>query len=253
MERKLENHNVLNIENMKNRNLNRAWKEANKVWKLRRNTLMPKLPQAFKDDHGIALLTYTSFIRSDFNDAVKRAGRSYKSYMDDFGFKWLHFYLTSAFQLLSKSRWRTDLTVYSGIDDDIEVSLNGSAYVKFGNFLYSSLDKEEATIFANRSLLIIDTYPGVNIENFSQFACEREVLVPGYEVFSLYATDEENTYRLHTTGKLCSNFNCAYINGEKSKQSIHECLKAAAPPIRMHDSGCYTLMMTLLVVVTTLL
>ncbi|KAG9465662.1 hypothetical protein GDO78_017948 [Eleutherodactylus coqui] len=234
MESKLKEHGVLNIEHGKNKRLKRAWKEASDAWNHRKSDLQVQLPPGFEDNHGIALLTYTSFIRRDFNNAVKLAGKSYKSYMDDFGFKWLHFYVTSAFHLLSNSTVSGNYKVYIGIDNHIDVPANGSIHVKFGHFLYASLDKEEATLETNKSLLIIDRYPGVNIEHFSQVPSEREVLVPGFEVFSLSPTEEEDTFNLKTTRKFCSNFNCAYINGEKSQLSVHECLRAPASSGRAH-------------------
>ncbi|XP_069616428.1 ecto-ADP-ribosyltransferase 5-like [Ranitomeya imitator] len=215
MERKLEKDNVLDAEISQNKKLKRAWEEANKIWMLKKNELRAKLPLSFEDNHGIALVTYTSFIREDFNNAVKLAGRSYNSYMEDFGFKWLHFYVTSALQLLSKSELYKQKTIYSGIDEYIEPPPNGSINVKFGHFLYTSLDKYEATVMGNESLFIISEYPGVNIEDFSQFSSEREVLVPGYEVFTLSpaTVGSEFDFELESTRRFCSNFNCAFING----------------------------------------
>ncbi|XP_044133940.1 ecto-ADP-ribosyltransferase 5-like isoform X1 [Bufo gargarizans] len=249
--RKLEENNVLNIEKENNKNLRRAWKEANTLWMRKKDDLKDILPQGFEDDHGIALLTYTSFIRKDFSNAVKSAGKSYSSYMDDFGYKWLHFYVTTALGLLSRSKMRSNYTVYSRINDHIQVPPNGSIYVKFGHFLYTSLDEDEAALMGNNSLLIIDKYPGVSIEHFSQYPSEREVLVPGYEVFNLSLVEEEDTFMLRTTQMFCSNFNCAYIKGEKSKTSVHECMKtaaaSAASPGRMLAPGCSGLVLALLV------
>ncbi|XP_073517232.1 ecto-ADP-ribosyltransferase 5-like isoform X3 [Phyllobates terribilis] len=256
MERKLVKNNVLESEISKSKKLKRAWEEANQIWMLKKNELRDKLPLSFKDDHGIALLTYTGFIREDFNNAVKLAGQSYTSYMDDFGFKWLHFYVTSALQLLSESELFKQNTIYSGIDENIEVPPNGSINVKFGHFLYTSLDENEATVMGNESLLIIREYPGVSVEDFSQFSFEREVLVPGYEVFTLsLATVGSNfNFELETTRRFCSNFNCAYINGENSKisvQSVHKCMSAAASADRMHGLVYIGLLIFILLVVVT--
>lgn len=252
MERKLEEENVLNIEIEQNKKLKRAWTEAKQAWVTRKNDLKVKLPEGFKDEHGIALKTYTSFIRKDFNNAVRSAGKSYQSYMDDFGFKWLHFYVTSALQLLSQSKF-PKYTIYSGTDHNIEVPPNGTVYVKFGHFLYTSLEEEEATVMGNTSLLIIDNYPGVSIEDFSEYPGEREVLVPGYEVFSLSPMEEDGRFKLKATGKFCSNFNCAYIKGERSKLSVQECMNAAASFRRMQDPVLSGLITVLLVVVVTFL
>ncbi|XP_075706014.1 T-cell ecto-ADP-ribosyltransferase 2-like [Rhinoderma darwinii] len=252
MENKLEQNDVLQIEKSKNKKFKRAWEEANQLWALRKNDLQTKLPQAFKDDHGIALMTYTSFIREDFNNAARSAGKSYKSYMDNFDFKWLHFYLTAGHELLLQSNLRSRHTVYSGIDDNVEVTPNGSTYVKFGHFLYTSLQEDKSTVMGNKSLLVIHNYPGVNVEQFSQFSCEREVLVPGYEVFSLSPTEVEDVFELNTR-KFCSNFNCAYIKGEYSKLSVHECVKAVASSGRIHGTVFSAAVTLLLVVVVTLL
>ncbi|XP_056416231.1 ecto-ADP-ribosyltransferase 5-like [Hyla sarda] len=225
MEQKLEKDNVLNIEIGKNRKLKRACKDGMAAWTERKSHLNDKLPPGFEDNHGIALLTYTGFIRGEFNNAVKRAGKSHNSYMDDFGFKWLHFYLTTALQLLRKTELYGEYTVYGGIDHDIQVPVN--TYIKFGYFFFTSLDEENAAIMGNDSLIVIDKYRGVNIEKFSQYEAEREVLVPGYEVFSLSPTKEEGRFKLKTTGMYCSNINCAYIKGESSALSIQDCVTAA--------------------------
>ncbi|XP_075190145.1 ecto-ADP-ribosyltransferase 5-like [Anomaloglossus baeobatrachus] len=259
MERRLDQNNVFDAENRKNKKLKRAWEEASNIWMTRKNEIKAKLPPGFKDDHGIALLTYTSFIRTDFNNAVKSAGKSYNSYMDDFGFKRLHFYVTSALQLLSESDLYNRQTVYSGTDEHLKVPPpNGSINVKVGHFLYTSLDKDQATVMGNESLLIIRNYPGVNIQDFSPFTDEQEVLVPGYEVFTLTPGNvgSEFDFELQTTRKFCSNFNCAYINGESSKRSarsVHKCMNAAASAASILNSLIYCgLIMCLLLDVVTL-
>ncbi|XP_073404527.1 ecto-ADP-ribosyltransferase 5-like [Dendrobates tinctorius] len=256
MERKLEKNNVLDAEISQNKKLKRAWEEANKIWMLKKNELRAKLPLSFEDNHGIALMTYTSFIREDFNNAVKLAGRSYNRYMEDFGFKWLHFYVTSALQLLSESELYNQNTIYSGIDENFELPPNGSINVKFGHFLYTSLDKYEATVMGNESLFIISEYHGVNIEDFSQFYSEREVLVPGYEVFTLFpaTVGSEFDFELESTRRFCSNFNCAYINGESSKisvQSVHQCMSAAASAGRMHSLIYFGILFFILLVLVS--
>ncbi|XP_069828848.1 ecto-ADP-ribosyltransferase 5-like [Dendropsophus ebraccatus] len=268
MERKLKEDNVLDVEIGKNKKLKRALKEARDMWMIKKkDNLMGNLPAEFEDDHGIALLIYTGFIRKDFNDATKWAGKSYTSYMNDFGFKWLHFYLTSALQILQQNDLGGEYTVYGNTDHDIEVPPHCNIYVKFGHFLYTSLDEEKATVMANKSLLILNQYPGVQVENFSQYALEREVLVPGYEVFSLSAMEEEGRYRLTTTRTFCSNFNCAYINGANSKLPVQDCVNTAGANSTLLVQDCVNTaasflrtpgpicsgLVTVLVVVVTLL
>ncbi|CAH2226005.1 ecto-ADP-ribosyltransferase 5-like [Pelobates cultripes] len=96
---------------------------------------------------------------------------------------------------------------------------NGSDIVKFGQFLSPFLD--DGTSYSNKSFTLTSCF-GVSIQNFSQYPLENTVVVPGYEVFNL--ENEGSTFSLNSTGKKCSNYNCAYVRGDKSRLSLDHCI-----------------------------
>ena len=81
-----------------------AWENAGKYWEQKSSEL--SLPPGFKREHGIAIVLYTNSsntLYQELNEAVRTGGRSRESYMKNFPFKALHFYLTRALQLLRGS------------------------------------------------------------------------------------------------------------------------------------------------------
>ena len=81
-----------------------AWETAEKYWEEKSPGL--SLPPSFKTEHGIAIVLYTNSsntLHQKLNEAVQTGGGSRESYMNQFRFKALHFYLIRALQLLQGS------------------------------------------------------------------------------------------------------------------------------------------------------
>ncbi|KAM3933293.1 ecto-ADP-ribosyltransferase 3-like [Leptodactylus fuscus] len=138
--------------------------------------------------------------------------------MNNFGFKWLHFYVTTALQLLAQSEMGKVTKVYGRTKEVTQ--LIGVNRLKFGHFLYTTKNENHTALRGEKSVLTLFTYHGVNIEDFSANPCEEEVLVPGFEVFTLSPGKME----LNSTRKYCSDFNCAYISGEVPKKPNPDCI-----------------------------
>ncbi|KAM4697309.1 ecto-ADP-ribosyltransferase 5-like isoform 1-T2 [Discoglossus pictus] len=224
MENKLDEDQILDKEKMKSKKFKRAWEEATSIWQQqKKQKVMAMLPHGFKDLHGISLVASSGFIRDEFNNDLKSADQSYEDYMEKFHFKFLHFYLTGALELLSGGCKENKNMVYSGIRG-IHYRSSPDLHVRFGQFLSTSRDIKQGRSSGNDTFLTISTCYGVDIEGFSQFPLEKEVLVPGYEVFKVVSVSEESReIILSSTNKTCSNFNCAYIRGAESGESWKNC------------------------------
>ncbi|XP_070281658.1 T-cell ecto-ADP-ribosyltransferase 2-like [Myotis yumanensis] len=185
-----------------NRNLRAEWKNAMEKWEEIKNKIDSS--KRLKDSHGIALVAYTGNIAIEFNEAV----RNFRQNTHNFQFKAFHYYLTRALQLLTT---RECYTVYRGCKTKFDYS--GKGNVRFGQFTSSSLSLLEAGRFLGyheRTLFKITTCLGVKIENFSRYQYEKEVLIPGYEVYQ--EVIKENDYiSLRKPNISKSNYNCYYI------------------------------------------
>ncbi|OCT93478.1 ecto-ADP-ribosyltransferase 5 [Xenopus laevis] len=207
---------ILKTEMSENKLLRRAWTEAEKIWtQQKKRKVECELPDGFRDNHGIALVAYSGFIKTYFNVAVKSAGRSYSDYLHGFHYKSLHFYLTVAVQLLSDGCTKWHRIVFSGTESAHYTSNNTAHWVRFGHFLSTYTEKEQATVFGNGTVFTIRSCYGVEIERFSQFPHEEEVLVPGYEMFYVSHSHESNEITLETSGQTFSKFNCVLTGGRK--------------------------------------
>ncbi|XP_052616150.1 T-cell ecto-ADP-ribosyltransferase 2-like [Peromyscus californicus insignis] len=188
-----------------NKKLKLEWEMAEKRWKEIKNAM--STPKGFHDFHGTALVAYTGKIYIDFNRAV----RTFKENPGNFHYKAFHYYLTRALQLLSTKCY----DVYRGTSNKFHYSGKGS--VRFGQFASSSLEERVALEgFGGESgtLFIIRTCLGVNIKEFSYKPEQKEVLIPGYEVFpKVTKTASGKGYDkifLHSPERKESNFNCFY-------------------------------------------
>ncbi|XP_069495662.1 ecto-ADP-ribosyltransferase 5-like [Ambystoma mexicanum] len=198
-----------------NQDFKNQWSKAKEAWAQKKKTgKMPPLPQGFKEEYGMALLTYTGTdIHKQFNNAVRVGSQSRDHYMERFLFKSLHFYMTRALQLLRKS-CRTSLqVVYRGVRSIRFVPPSGSEKrIRYGQFTSISLDKSTASAFGTDTFFTIRTCFGVQIANFSLFPTESEVLSPANEVFTVSAyTEAGHKLVLNSTQRTCSKYNCTYL------------------------------------------
>lgn len=215
-EDRIKTQDIFKAEMAANKNFRRAWKEAEKIWDQKRKDSvdLPDLPESFGDLHAVAVVAYTGFIRQRFNEAVKSAGKSYRAYTEEFHFKFLHYYLTVALQLLYKDCEGERRTTYQGYEDLLYWLPGGTTRVKFGHFLHTSSSQSVASQAGNASFFTVLGCSGVPVDGFSEYPQEEEVVLPGYEVFTVEQTPgEANEFYLDSTGRRCSNFNCALVQG----------------------------------------
>lgn len=198
--------------------------EYHKVWQ---RALLAWLNQAKappKDmaiAHAVAILVYSSnnSVRSDFIRAMASAARSPQQYKNSFHFKYLHYYLTTAIQLLRKEMVRRNDSLCYEVHHKVEgvyLSASTGATIRFGQFLSTSLLREEAQKFGKQTLFTILTCLGAPVQDIS---LKKEVLVPPYELFEVVNTSYHprgNWLQLRSTGNL-STYNCQLLKASSKK------------------------------------
>lgn len=195
------------------KNYSRVWQKAHLTWL----NLAKALPENMTITHAVAILVYTlnSNVRSDFMRAMTSVARTPQQYEHSFHFKYLHYYLTSAVQLLRKEMVMKNNSlcyeVHHGTKDVYFEAYIG-AIVRFGQFLYTSLLREEAQKFGNQTLFTILTCLGAPVQDFS---LKKEVLIPPYELFEVTNMSYyPGGYwvQLRSAGNL-STYNCQLLKG----------------------------------------
>ncbi|XP_067145691.1 ecto-ADP-ribosyltransferase 5-like isoform X2 [Apteryx mantelli] len=190
----------------------RVWSSAEERWRRVKGSLAAGLPPGFKDEYGRAIVAYTdNDLHGAFNAAVRSAGRSRAAYAAEFPFKALHFYLTRALQLLRGACEASyGAAVYRGVRG-ARFQLRGSGPFRFGHFASASRSEERAAAFGRDTFLTIRSCFGVPVHAFSLYAEEREVLIPGHEVFWAFAANGSHRFVLRSANWTCSHFNCAFL------------------------------------------
>lgn len=194
------------------------------VWKNATDCANDDLKQKDKEDkalnknHMQAICVYTSAYKDFyvmFNSHVRKNRTLYGA---DFPFHSLHFWLTSAIQILNK---KTCYTAYRRTDREFTGEINQT--MRFGSFASSSYSKT-LTHFGNKTCFKITTCSGGFLKHYSDFgATQQEVLIPPYEMFKI--TDKmtgqdvdslpgcEVLYKLQSAG-VHSNLNCVVGNSK---------------------------------------
>lgn len=193
-----------------------AWQKAHLSWLGREKAL----PANMTVTHAVALLVYTSSnqVRSDLARAMASAARPPQQYKRSFHFKYLHYYLTSAIQLL-----RTELSTKSRTlchevhhaAKDAHFVANVGDTVRFGQFLSTSLLREEAQKLGEQTLFTIFSCLGAPVQDFS---LQKEVLIPPYELFEIVNTSYHpngNWLQLRSAGNL-STYNCQLLKASSN-------------------------------------
>ncbi|XP_007527593.1 LOW QUALITY PROTEIN: T-cell ecto-ADP-ribosyltransferase 1-like [Erinaceus europaeus] len=187
------------------------WEAAKKEREGKKNKI--KYSEQFNDFHGTALVAYTGSIAVEFNKAV----RNFHQNTHGFQFKAFHYYLMRALQLLGTGQC---YTVYRGCKTKFHDT--GSRPVRFGQFTSSSFSKDVALGFSGGygTVFTIQTCLGVAIEKFSFFPHEKEVLIPGYEVYQKVTKQSNNNILLQSPQKSQSNVNCFYTSAGMKESSL---------------------------------
>ncbi|XP_028444637.1 ecto-ADP-ribosyltransferase 5-like [Perca flavescens] len=198
--------------------------QFNKAWEKAKNCANKKLKhkdkgdEALTKDHMQAICVYTSEnpkIYGIFNDAVRTKRTMYGT---SFPFHSLHFWLTSAVQILSNNMKCN--TTYRRTKSEFSGDVN--QIIRFGFFASSSY-KTTLTHFGRKTCFKIKTCSGAFLKHYASLGDhEQEVLIPPYEKFNITGktsglfveglSDCENVYILVSAG-VDSNLNCkaAYL------------------------------------------
>ncbi|TNN49707.1 T-cell ecto-ADP-ribosyltransferase 1 [Liparis tanakae] len=186
----------------------KAWKREKECVNARLK-LKQKGDEALTRDHIQAICVYTGLFSKTLNDAVRKGKSTYRT---SFPYHSLHFWLTSAIQILSNTNC---LTSYRRTDRALRGSVN--QIMRFGSFASSS---EEKTLkkFGKKTCFEIQTCYGAFLNHSSSIGREeKEVLIPPYEQFKIVKEtkgrnfkgleDCEVVYTLKSAG-IESNLNC---------------------------------------------
>ncbi|XP_056416238.1 ecto-ADP-ribosyltransferase 5-like isoform X2 [Hyla sarda] len=207
--------------------LDTAWNISSATWEQRKFSI-GDLPDGFRDEYGIALLIYTYMdlpLYKDLNWAV----REYGQHPESFPFHSWHFYLTRALSLLRTSCDGKPWWTYRGTSKvQFEPPSDPRETIRLSQFSSSSADIKQAQQFGNASFFNITTCFGADLEKFSYYPSQKEVLIPVDEVFHVTKYIKEgNQLVLQTTNKRCSYYNCAYLGGIKREN----CVYSSAPTV----------------------
>ncbi|XP_066109307.1 ecto-ADP-ribosyltransferase 4 isoform X1 [Saccopteryx bilineata] len=194
----------------------RVWNNAHFTWLNRAKAL----PTDMTIIHAVAILVYTlnSDVRSNFTRAMASAARSPWQYKHSFPFKYLHYYLTSAIQLLRKGVAMKNGSLCYEVHHEADFYLKAykGATFRFGQFLPTSLLRKQGQKFGNQTLFTIYTCLGAPVEDFS---LKKEVLVPPYELFEVVNMSyhpSKNWMQLRSTGNQ-STYNCQLLKDSSTK------------------------------------
>ncbi|XP_016052989.1 PREDICTED: ecto-ADP-ribosyltransferase 4 isoform X2 [Miniopterus natalensis] len=198
------------------KNYHSAWHNAHLTWLSRATTL----PKNMTITHAVAIMVYTlnNNVRSEFSRAMASTARSAWQYKHSFHFKFLHYYLTSAIQLLRKGTLGENDSLCYNVHHEADFSSEAyiGATLRFGQFLSTSLLRKESQKFENQTLFTILTCLGAPVQRFS---LKEEVLVPPYELFEVVNMSyypRGNWLQLRSTGNL-STYNCQLLKASSKK------------------------------------
>uniref|UniRef100_A0A8D2D9C8 NAD(P)(+)--arginine ADP-ribosyltransferase n=1 Tax=Sciurus vulgaris TaxID=55149 RepID=A0A8D2D9C8_SCIVU len=199
------------------KNYSKVWHKAHLTW-LNQARVLPK---DMTVTHAVALLVYTlnNNVHSDFSRAMASTARSPQQYRHSFHFKYLHYYLTSAIQLLRKETIVKNGTLCYEVHHSMKefpFEAHIGATIRFGQFISTSLLKEETQKFGSQMLFTIFTCMGVPVQDFS---LKKEVLIPPYEFFEVVNTSHHpkgSWLQLQSAGNL-STSNCQLLKASSKK------------------------------------
>ncbi|OBS64826.1 hypothetical protein A6R68_06642 [Neotoma lepida] len=172
----------------------RAWQKAHLAWLSQEKTVS----ESMTTTHAVALLVYTlnRNVSSDFATAMASAVGSPIQYRQSFHFKYLHYYLTSAIQLLRRESSTKNSSlcyeVHHGMKN-VKFEVNVGATIRFGQFLSASLLREETQVSGNQTLFTIVTCLGASVQDF---CLRKEVLIPPYELFEVVKSEVHTSHNI---------------------------------------------------------
>ncbi|XP_012880548.1 PREDICTED: ecto-ADP-ribosyltransferase 4 [Dipodomys ordii] len=211
------------------RNYSRLWHRAHLAWLGHARPLPPGLTPT----HAVALLLYMSdaTVRSDFSRALARDASSGGQHQRAFRFNFLHYYLTSAVQLLRAEAATRDGGPCHRVHHamrDVTLEADVGVTVRLGQFLLAPLLSEEAQRPGVRTLLTLITCLGARVPPFSP---QQAVLVPPYEVFRVVNRSQHQSgdrWFLRSAGNR-SAYNCQLLKASGAQPAPPALLLASIP------------------------
>ncbi|XP_061328314.1 ecto-ADP-ribosyltransferase 4 isoform X2 [Pezoporus flaviventris] len=213
------------------------------LWKKAQEALLKSpvgLLREMQESHAIVLMAYTmnSSLHSQLNWATSIAGSSPEHYSRNFSFKYFHFYLTTATQIMKLWQSSKESTgkrkcyrVHRGVKDLYIKAMEGNK-VRFGRFTSTSRLWNESQKFGNETFFTVATCLGAAMQGFSYYISEKEVLIPPYETFlvkSFSQTQHDNRLQLHSVGSY-SKYHCHLVEASRRKNSGSTALTSAILP-----------------------
>ncbi|NXR69595.1 NRT2 ribosyltransferase, partial [Rhadina sibilatrix] len=195
----------------------RVWAKAAAEWQNRGPLESPLSPA-----QAIAVMAYsTKDVYQQFNAATRMAGHSPQEYRDNFHFKTFHFLLTQALVTLRGAQNATCRQVFRGVRN-VRFEAQPTQTIRFGQFTSTSLRKKVAEKYGNDTIFQVYTCQGVDIQAFSFYKNNREVLILPYETFEVTNITQEGNksqIQLHSTGTF-SNYNCEWLRGDTTGDTL---------------------------------
>ncbi|KAL9869467.1 erythroblast NAD(P)(+)--arginine ADP-ribosyltransferase-like [Geothlypis trichas] len=195
-----------------------AWTKATAEWQSRGSPVSPLSSPA----QAIGLMAYTmDDLYKKFNEAVRTAGYSQQEYRDNFHFKTLHFLLTQALKTLRVTRGPKCHNVYRGVDG-VRFKAEPGDIVRFGQFSSASQSQTASWVFGTDTVFQVHTCHVTEIQEFSNYPDEKEVLIPPFETFEVIEVSQEGgraRIQLRSTGT-SSNYNCEWLGGDTTGGSV---------------------------------
>ena len=202
------------------------WRVSKDCVKKMENQIKPK---ALTQEHLKALCIYTgNEIYGEFNRAVRTSRSSYGS---SFKFHTLHFWLTSALQILNDN-CSCQITYRRTHDTFV-----GDKYqtFRFGSFASTST-LTNLTNFGKETCFKIKTCYGASVQEFSVIRPnEMEVLIPPYEMFEIKEIIKgEDKVKKHFKVQSCK---LMYVVESAGIKSNLNCKAVPKVPMVLHSSG----------------
>ncbi|NXB88817.1 NARE ribosyltransferase, partial [Vidua chalybeata] len=195
-----------------------VWLKAAAEWQRRGSPVSP----LSSPSQAIALMAYTmDDLYEEFNKAVRTAGSSSQEYRNNFHFKTLHFLLTDALETLRDTQGPGCHSLYRGVRG-VRFEAEHGDIVRFGQFTSASQSKKTAQAFGIHTVFHVQTCHGVEIQEFSKYPGEKEVLIPPFETFEVISVrrEEDRAWtQLHSSGTY-SKYNCQWLRGDITGDSL---------------------------------
>ncbi|XP_071437983.1 NAD(P)(+)--arginine ADP-ribosyltransferase 2-like [Pithys albifrons albifrons] len=194
----------------------KAWGKAVAKWQNR-----PSVGSRLRPEQAIALMAYTmeDGLYMEFNKATREGGTSRHHYLHKFHFKVMHFLLTKALDDLRKDKSHPEcLHVFRGVEG-VQFTTKPGRFIRFGQFASTSLLKNVSEHYGTDTLFEVDTCHGANIQNFSHYPEEEEVLIPPFETFKVTNVSHQSHtiyIQLRSHG-MHSKYSCAWLRA----RSVH--------------------------------